>query len=113
MTPVSDIVAGMDQTRDSCQNVFNFIIKFFEENKCGPTKDEIREGMSLLYGKQWTKSKTHRALVWLSQRNLIVLVSGGKNNRRMTRIVVPQAEWRFRGHRNIYLRSSITLKNVL
>lgn len=113
MTPVSDLAAQLEMAKSNYQNVFNFILKFYEENKCGPTMGEVQEAMSLLYGEPWTKYRAWYALNWLSKRNLIYMISGGKHSRRMTRIVIQQAEWRFRGHRNVYLRSSITRKNVL
>ena len=110
MTSIDDIVALLPPPESFRQSVFAFIVKFYELNKCGPTMLEVQEGMSKFYGRPIVKTTIWNTLTWLDSKRVITLVRP-KNKRQHLRIVVENAEWKFTGTRNVYLRKSVRLIN--
>lgn len=107
-----EIAQEIVPSKSTRQDIFNFCIEFYRKNLTGPTLMEVTEGVGYIQQRSIDKSVIYRNLVWLSQRNIIELIRG-RNRRTATRIAICKAEFIFLGHKNIYLRSSVTKKNVL
>jgi hypothetical protein len=101
------IAAELESTSYTQQDVFNFIVRFYEVNRCGPTIGEIGKALGVIQERNpFDKRTVHYHLKELAKKGKIELPRDNQY-RIGARIIVPHSSWKYHGYRDIKFKKEI------
>lgn len=96
MLNANQVAVELKRSSSTRQDIFNFIIRFFEVNRTHPTLREIGEAIDIIQNKIPGKTSTDTV-----RHHLDKLEEQKKIERVGDRIVVSYSSWRFHGYRKV------------
>lgn len=107
MYSAQDIASEVSPSGNTQQDVFSFIVHFFEINTVSPTLTEICQGLEAIQQRPTAK----RPLIYyhlkeLQRKGKVELVSGHRGGA-AARIIVKFSSWKFHGYREVTYRGKL------